>query len=73
MGGEGAESRIPNMVGTGRNSSENFVSLHNLVNGLARQESLIAQSLEHPTCFWEAMGSILIGDSVFSLPHACDK
>ena len=65
MGGEGAESRIPNMVGTGRNSSENFVSLHNLVNGLARQESLVAQWSECPIDIWEGMGLIPVGDSDF--------
>ena len=38
----------------------------NLVNGLAHQESLVAQWLERPTGILESMGSITVGNSVFS-------
>ena len=35
----------------------------NLVNGLAHQESLVAEWVDPPTGIWEAMGSIPVGDS----------
>ena len=40
----------------------------NLVSGLAINPKWI----EHPAGVWEVIGSIPVGDSFFSLPHACD-
>ena len=46
------------------------------IDGLAYQESLIAQLLERPTGIWKAMGSTdhrPSGTQTFSLSHARDK
>ena len=44
--------------------------MNRLVNGLAHQESLVAQWLERPTDIWEAKGSIPIEDSDFFFPRS---